>query len=113
MSDDAKTTHTPEPWVYHEAQNGSIVHFNGESDTYTTVASYVEPDDADRIIKCVQAMSGITDPSAVPELVAAAEFALLACQDNIAYWNFKDEPVLLQAIDKLRPVLAKIKGVKS
>ncbi len=43
-------------------------------------------------------------------LLDACKFALLACQDNIAYANFKDEPVLLQAIDKLRPAIARAEG---
>ncbi len=50
--------------------------------------------------------------AAAPDLLAACEAALAACQENIAMWAYKNEPALLKAIDILRPAIAKAKEVR-
>lgn len=58
----SESTQTPEPWFYRPKHNGDIVYYTDVGTNYVTVASYVDPPDGERIIQCVNAMKGISQP---------------------------------------------------
>jgi len=98
--EEAKPTHTPEPW---ECERG----WNGMKDILFVSTKWNDgfrpwtDADAKRIVACVNACAGIADPFAVPELIAAAEQAL-------AYIASDGRDVIEE--DLLKSALAKIKG---
>ena len=93
-----ETNHTPEPWVYRETYNGDIVHYVGTGTTYRTVASYVDPPDAARIVACVNGCRGI-NPEAVRELLEACEAAVNAFEIEVPTGN--------EVVAQLRAAIAK------
>jgi hypothetical protein len=44
------------------------------------------------------------------ELVAACRKAILACQDNLKMWQYKNEPLLQEAFDACKEIIAKVEG---
>lgn len=51
--------------------------------------------------------------AAAPDLYAACEAAMLACQDNLKMWAYKNEPALHDAFVKCKAALAKARGEAS
>lgn len=48
--------------------------------------------------------------AAAPDLLAACEAAMKACQDNLSMYQYKNEPLLLGAYDACKTAIAKAKG---
>ena len=76
MTTETRTQHTPEPWRSAHAFLASKDCVLAGGPTYVeglvNVATGLTPEDANRIVACVNACAGI-NPEAVPELVRAAQ----------------------------------------
>lgn len=98
---DAK--HTPGPWRAVHRFIGAGPHDDEVAGLGWEVEGPPEPDGRGQFAKAADAHL----IAAAPDLLAACELALKACQENIAMWSVKNEPILLEAINALRPAIAK------
>lgn len=99
-----KSKHTPGPWTVRVDSYGVKIHkVNGQSVTIarTYAASSDSVANAHRIVECVNGCEGITDPSAVKDLLAALKDVALAMHGY---------PQGLQ--DRISAAIAKARGLQ-
>lgn len=108
--------HTKEPWeIFHYATRSltGVCVPDPEGDG-ATIADFVDREDAERAVACVNACAGIKDPAAIRELVEVAQ----KCDNRLRHatqrLRLTHDPnyavILEQAADSLAAAIAKVQG---
>lgn len=102
--------HTKEPWeIFHYATRTltGVCVPDPEGDG-ATIADFVNREDAERAVACVNACAGIKDPAAIRELVAVAKGALEELKLLEVHCGRNGIAVNVAAMGKLAAAIAKV-----
>ena len=100
--------HTPGPWHLHPYDRGAW--------EVTTHADYLHPGSlviaarSDLSHRAAESTANARLIAAAPELLAACRTAMLACQDNLRMWQYKNEIKLMEAFEACKAAVGKADG---
>lgn len=101
--------HTPGPWeAFEKAEGGYSIESYVESGAWATVAHALDPNNAARIVACVNACEGIS-PEAVPNLLEALEAIQVIAYAQVDGNKGDMRAALMESIKQARAAIAKAK----